>query len=114
MRVVIYLSIFILVVNTVMGASILHPFRQLSLDQTTLSDHALRIAALELSVSQILVQLNGDARRPSLQRRPEIRQSSRSDTSVPSLRRLHSNNSNQSGGGGGIRLHDDYLSPPEA
>lgn len=102
----------LLFINAIMAASILHPFRRSSLDQTTISDHALRIAALELSVSQILVQLNGDGRRPSLQRRPEIRRAARSDTSVPALKRLPSTHSNQSGG---VRLHEDmeHLSPPD-
>jgi len=107
MRVINHIIFQLLLAYTVMAGSILHPFRRSSVDHATLDDHALRIAALELSVSQILVQLNADGRRPSLQRRPEIRRSSRSDTSVSSLRRLHSDQSPS------IRSHDGYLSPPE-
>ena len=109
MKIILSVILINMLVNSTLCASILQPFRRSSLDQTTISDHALRIAALELSVSQILVQLNRDGRRTSsLQRRPEIRGSSRSDTSVPSLRRFQSNQS-----GGGVRLQEESLSPPE-
>ena len=92
------------------AASILHPFRRNSVDQgqlaeqsRQLNDHERRIASLEITISQLQVQLNHE-RRPSssLQRRPEVRRSSRSDTSIPSLRRLPSDYST-----GGV-----HLSPP--
>lgn len=108
---------YLLLTPLVMGSSLLHPFRRNSVDQGQLAehtrliqDHAQRLSSLELTVSQLQVQLSNNDRRPSLQRRPEIRRSSRSDTSMPSVRRLPSDYS-----GGGVRLTDvnnRHLSPP--
>lgn len=100
-------------VNCVTSSSLLSPFRrrdsESSIDHSIiaaqsqqLQDHARRLESLELTISQIQVHLNAQLpkeRRPSssLQRRPEIRRSSRSDTSsVPSIRRFPSDYSNMS------------------
>lgn len=113
-----HLSLLVSWFGIIRCASILHPFRRNSLDQTQLaeqtrilSDHEVRLSSLEMTVSQLQVQLNNN-RRPSLQRRPVIRRASRSDTSIPSIRRWPSEQSH----GGGIRLPDDTdeerLAPP--
>ena len=106
-----YLSLGCLMPTVVVSsASILHPFRRHSIDQERIDEHSRilndmgqRLSSLELTVSQLQVQLSVD-RRPSMssiQRRPEVRRSSRSENSVPSLRRLPSDYSGQS-----------HLSPP--
>ena len=106
-------------IGSAIAAGLPNPFRRNSADSIQavsehtriLANHAERLNNLEMTISQIQVQLTANDRRPSLQRRPEVRRSSRSDTSVPtvhSLRRLPSDYS-----GGGISLSERHLSPPK-